>query len=139
MARIRGHYQGFTLIEVLVVLALIVILVSFAIPSYKQYLQQAQRIKARHTLVMLAQKLEQHYHINNNYNLDLTTWIPEDSHYTYHLESGNNQQSFILMADPHGSQKNDVCGTLLLNQNHVRGAGGQLANREELTIQCWER
>ena len=33
----------------------------------------------------------------------------------------------------------DPCGTLLLNQQGVRGAGGVLNNRAQLTLDCWNR
>ena len=44
------------------------------------------------------------------------------------------QGTYQLQAVPAGGQASDPCGTLLLNQQGIRGAGGVLGNRAQLTL-----
>jgi len=58
---------GFTLIELMVVVAVIAILASIAFPSYQNYVLRAGRTDARDALLNIAQQLERHYTQNNSY------------------------------------------------------------------------
>lgn len=61
----RSRAQGFTLIEILVVLVIIGILAAIAIPSYQRYVMRAARHQAEATMLNLAQMEERFY--TNNY------------------------------------------------------------------------
>lgn len=67
--------QGFTLIEVMVVVAVIAILSAIAIPSYTQYVTKARRSDARVSLMKLAQLQEAYYSSNNQYALTFTNLL----------------------------------------------------------------
>ena len=62
-------YNGFTLLELLIVIVVIGIIVAIAIPSYTRYVVRAQRVEARDTLQAVANLIEQNYRVTRNYRL----------------------------------------------------------------------
>jgi type IV pilus assembly protein PilE len=55
------------------------------------------------------------------------------------LDGRPKAQQHTLLAEPMGAQSSDGCGVLMLDQRLVRGAGGVLDSRAELTRRCWSR
>lgn len=60
---------GFTLIELMIVLAIIAILSAFAMSSYAQYVARAERKEVQTEMLEIAARLEQYYSLNNSYAL----------------------------------------------------------------------
>ena len=65
MKKLRA--PGFSLIEILISLGIIVIISAFAIPAYTHYIVRTERAAAEIALSKLAVALEQYYTINNTY------------------------------------------------------------------------
>ena len=64
----RGLGQrGFTLVEVMVVIAILAILAAIAIPVYSQYIKDAKIGRAENSLVLLSTLMERYYQNNNAY------------------------------------------------------------------------
>lgn len=61
------HVRGFTLIEMLVTVAIAAILASIAYPSYQRYVQRSNRVDAQAALLDAAQRLERCFSRNNSY------------------------------------------------------------------------
>lgn len=59
--------QGFTLIELMIVVAVIGVLAAIAIPNYTEYIQRSKVAEALSGLSLIATKLEQHYQDNRAY------------------------------------------------------------------------
>lgn len=59
--------KGFTLIELMVVVAIIGILVSIAYPSYQDSITRSRRADAKAALVGFASAMERHFTVNNSY------------------------------------------------------------------------
>lgn len=64
--------KGFTLIEILIVVAIIGIIAAIGYPSYTNYLHKAGRSEASALLLQVMEKQEQWYRQNLTYTTDLT-------------------------------------------------------------------
>jgi type IV pilus assembly protein PilE len=135
----RKKYQGFTLIELMIVVAIIGILAAVAYPSYTSYAQKTRRGAATACLAEFSQQMERRYSASLAY--DSTTTLPTLScatdltnFYTFEFgDSGPFQAAFRVVAAPQGSQANDGCGTLSLNQRGVKAKTGSLDLSD-----CWK-
>lgn len=59
--------QGFTLIELMIVVAIVAIIAAIAYPSYQQYVKRTKRIEVQSYLMELSHKLESYKLVNRNY------------------------------------------------------------------------
>lgn len=125
---------GFTLIELMIVVAVVAILAAIAYPSYQEYLRKARRAQAKADLVELAQMAERHHTVNNSYATWGTAMPFESSPRTgtehYSLEAATDAGSFTLTATPtSASQASDRCGVLEIDQTgrktHSKGTDAE--------------
>ena len=140
----RQKMRGFTLIELMLVVAIIGILTLVAYPAYTSYAQRGHRTDATRALMTAAATLEQFYAQNQSYStnaagtpttltsLGIAATTP-GGYYTLSLTDVQST-TYALQAAPIGAQAADTaCGTFTLNSLGARGATG--ANG----ISCWER
>ncbi|MFG5777952.1 type IV pilin protein [Comamonas sp. J-3] len=119
----RQTNRGFTLVEVMIVVAILAILTAIALPTYKEYVFRSHRSDAQAGLLQAAQWLERAATANGNYPTALPqalTWSSDTSkRYTISFVSGNSTTSYTLQAVPKagGAQANDRCGTFRLSYN----------------------
>lgn len=118
--------KGFTLIELMVTVAIVAILAAIAVPSYQEHVRKARRGQAQADLVELAQRAERHHTVNNTYT---TFWAtipasqrvsPRDggtAHYDVTIDTPS-ANAFVLSATPRSGspQTQDRCGTLSISQ-----------------------
>jgi type IV pilus assembly protein PilE len=135
--------RGFTLVEIMVVMAIVAILAGVAIPTYIQYLARGYRSEARATLVSSAQWMERWRTERGTYQdggnppalppgLDRS---PPTGTQRYIITVATPAANlFTLSATPIGSFANDDCGTLTLNNTGLRARTGT-----ESIETCWGR
>lgn len=129
----RRKTRGFTLLELMVVVAIIAILASFAMPAYIRYGQRARRVDAKELLMRVAAAQERYYTNFNRYavnpltaatSLGLTSLSSDRGYYTIASANGatGNTQSYVLTATPvpGGAQAADQCGALTVNNTGVK-------------------
>lgn len=115
----RRRIAGFTLIELMIVVAVIAALAAIAYPTYSSYVRKAARGQAKADLVELAQDAERYHTVNSDYSgftLPFTA-SPQQGQARYTLSIENQAATtFTLKATPTQVQQKDSCGTLTLNQ-----------------------
>jgi len=71
-ARISRVARGFTLIELMIVVAVIGILTSIALPAYQKYIRESRRADAKSAVLDLASREERFFSANNTYTTSAT-------------------------------------------------------------------
>ena len=131
-----AQINGFTLIELMVTVAIIAIIASIAIPSYSRYVTQSNRADARQLLERKAQRLEQCFSLHSAYDSsDCGVTLPATSENGHYEVTGTvAAASFSLTAAPQGRQaaNDSLCASFTLNQAGVRAVSGSGSASE-----CW--
>jgi type IV pilus assembly protein PilE len=152
---------GFTLIEVLFVLVIVGLLTHMALPRFDAHVQRVHRTQTQQQLLNIAQRLSHQHSLTGNFARSPNSaqddvndaWLNAHGWDRWPTPSASGQERYrirflngapqaqqhTLMAEPVGAQVSDSCGVLMLDQRHVRGAGGVLDSRAELTQRCWSR
>jgi type IV pilus assembly protein PilE len=124
----RPKVRGFTLIELMIVVAIVAILAAIAYPSYQSQVRKARRGDAQAVLLELAQWMERYYTTNNSYTGAVLPFAKSpkeggDTYYNIALSTlaANN---FTLTATPAGTQASDPCGNLTYTNTGVKGRSG---------------
>jgi len=134
MANVKS---GFSLIELLITLAIIGILVGLAYPRYNQHLITVRRTYAIAALTDVAARLEQYYAANNTYagatlnNLG----VPEINFYQLQITQATaDQYSVSAIPQKQQAQDDSDCGTLILDQE-----GNKKITGKGKIATCWEQ
>ena len=127
--------SGFTLIEILIVVVLLGLLLSLALPSYQRYIERGNRVEAIRMLTSAAACQERHRARTGAYDTTRCTQFADKHHYRLSIKPEANPSSigFIVIADPLIQRKNDICGSLSLDQAGARAISGA----EENLWKCW--
>ena len=144
-------HSGFTLIELMITVAVVAILAAIAYPSYTGYVQRARRADAKTVLLEAAQFMERVYTERGAYNkkadgsaattlsdvgmpTSLQSAPKEGATKYYTISAAPNAATYTLQAAPQGAQASEACGTLTLANDGTKGqATGKTVD------DCWNR
>lgn len=147
-ARSRRAHYGFTLIEMMIVVAIIGILAAIAYPAYSEHVRRSKRSDATAALMQASQFMQRGYAAQNTFliaeDMDQLLkdrgygWAPvgvaePDKTYTITVAVNDNGRSYELTAEPAAGESADPkCGNLTLTDT---GAKGQTKGS---TAECWK-
>ncbi len=132
---------GYTLVELLITLAMVAILSLTAMFHYREYVQRTARMEAKSVLLQAQNWMEQQFTLNNSYlNAGQEPVLPTSlskspisgtEKYRHSVLPGTTATSYTLQAVP---VQTDQCGTLTLDQTGLRGVSGTHTATVE---SCW--
>ena len=134
---LKKQHGGFTLIEVMIVVAIVAILSAIAYPSYAEYVRRGHRAEARAGLLQAAQWMERAATATGTY--PLTAAFPNSlksvPNNRYDISATSDGGTFTLTAAPKGAQTGDRCGNYTLTNTGLRGANGVTTG--DIVTECW--
>jgi type IV pilus assembly protein PilE len=120
--------DGFTLVELMVVVAIVGILSALAYPSYQEHIAKGRRAQAVNSLLEAAHELERYYSANGTYlnagalpNV-FTTSVSQGASVFYNIVAGApapTANAFVLQAVRNGAMAPDKCGDFQIDQSGV--------------------
>jgi type IV pilus assembly protein PilE len=133
--------SGFTLIELMIVIAIVGILSAIAYPSYLSSLKKGDRASARAGLLEAQQFMERYYSANSRYSSDAAgataptlparlQSVPKDEPKYTLTVSSISLNSYTLTATPLGT---DDCGNLTLTNTGTKDR----SNTGKTVAECW--
>jgi len=122
--------RGFTLIEIMITVAIIGILAAVALPAYQTYVLRAGRTEGQAALMDISARLEQYYLGNKTYTTDIagdlnTNTTTESNRYDIDVAGCPILTCYKITATAVNAQAADAtCTTLTLDSSDVKDATG---------------
>jgi type IV pilus assembly protein PilE len=136
--RYRGwrDTSGFTLVELMIVTALAAIILTLALPSYRNTLMRVHRTDAIRLLNQAALCQQRQHAVSGHYDTRMCGESGASGHYilSYSPAAQAQTQQFNAIATATGNQSGDVCGAFTLSNFGERTISGN----SSIAARCWE-
>ena len=125
---------GFSLLELMIVLAVASILLAVAIPSYQRYVQRAHRAEAVRLILAIADCQERIRASKGFYDTSQCLASLDSESHDFRIEPAGEADSltFTIVAEPREAWA-DHCGSLSLDQSGTRAISGDPGE----LLKCW--
>lgn len=137
MSDVRSH-AGFSLVELMVALAIAAIIAAFALPAYRDHTMRSRIPEATSGLLLTAMRLEQFYQDRRSYSDGARCGVdlPTSEFFTFSCEPAADGQSFLLVAT--GTQGGAMEGfTYTLDQQGMTRTTALPAAWGTASRDCW--
>lgn len=124
----KTQHRGFTLIELMIAVAIVAILAVVALPSYQEHVRKSRRAEAQAYLMAVAGRQQQFLVDTRAYGATLTDVgiaMPDSVASGYDVTLtvvAGPPPAFSLTAAPKADQASERCGTLSIDQAGTKGA-----------------
>ena len=133
-----GNALGFSLIEMMIVIAVVALLTALAVPWYRDFVVRSNRTEAINELLNIAACQERIYQKLNRYDANRcgASGTTTNGHYTMSMATQNTNQNFVITATATGSQTNDTCGNLTYSDQGIKNVSVTATATQVAT--CWK-
>ncbi|MEO8748257.1 MAG: type IV pilin protein [Rhodanobacter sp.] len=143
MNKSKSRKHGFSLIELMVVVAIIAILAAIALPAFGRYAFRTRRVDGQELLLRIANAQERFYAANNHYgslaDIGFTSLNSEKGYYLASSDVADGStaaQAYTATVTPQDAQLNDVCGPLRITDAGVKSPLASSAS-SAINGNCW--
>ena len=122
--------QGFSLLELMIVVVVAAIIAAIAFPVYQEHVRKSRRAAATAALIDATSRQEQFFLDNKTYTTTLTAGglnmnaTTEDGNYILTVDAPSGacalDRCYSMRATPQGVQAGDKCGALAINSERVK-------------------
>jgi len=111
--------RGFTLIELVIAIAIVGILAAIALPSFLEQIRKSRRSEALQGLTQIQTAQERWRSNHTTYGTGTDIGLPTSDNYTFAITSGSNTATaYVATAAPRNAQSGDRCGTYSFAMNN---------------------
>jgi len=135
--------SGITLVELLVVVVIMGIITSIALPSYREYMIRANRVDAKAALLEIAAAQEEWYLQNNSYTTTLgsgglnLSGISKYKNYTVAIESASATDYIASATAREGQASDEECPVFAIDALGRKFGGKKPISKANNDEDCW--
>jgi type IV pilus assembly protein PilE len=137
MSVMNKPIRGFTLVELMIVVAIIALIIAFGYPSYRNQVMKTNRSDGMIFLLDIADRQERFYSDSGTYTTDITDLgfanaTSPDGHYTVAITDDPSSDitiTYQITATPQGKQADDTCSSYTIDS---------LGTRTSSPASCWD-